>query len=109
MLIYESGSSVINKFNTYFRELKKKEKVFGKKLSLYSFRHTVIQKLKEQKTPTYLINAYAGHSLDYSNKSVTDYGNNTEISILVLKEMADKIQYEVDLSHIREAIAKVFG
>jgi integrase len=109
LLIYESGSSVINEFNTYFRELKKQEPTLSNKLSLYSFRHTVIQKLKEKKTEIYLINAYVGHTLDYNNKAVTDYGNNAEIKFSILKEVANSIHYEIDFSDIQKAILKIFS
>lgn len=94
------GISFTNDFTTYNREYitKDKDKTF------YSFRHLVNQKLKNKKTPIYIINDIIGHSDGKGNKDIEIYGDNMPEEIL--KDTINEcLVYEfLDFSKVKEAI-----
>lgn len=80
----------------------------GEKKTFLSFRHMVNQKLKNTKTPLYIINDITGHSdtdHDDNNIDVDTYGDE-QMPLDILKEAIDSslVYDEIDFSHIKEEI-----
>ena len=78
------------------------------KKSFYSFRHLVNQKLKNTKTPLYIINDITGHNDNDHKDNIIDmdtYGDE-QMPLEILQEVINKslVYNEIDFSHIKEEI-----
>lgn len=84
----------------------------GEKKSFLSFRHMVNQKLKNSKTPLYIINDITGHSDTNHNDNNIDievYGDE-QMPLDILKEVIDRslVYDEIDFSYIKDAIHSLY-
>ena len=91
--------------NQYIRENIRQDE---EKKTFLSFRHMVNQKLKNTKTPLYIINDITGHSdteHDENDIDIKVYGDE-QMPLEILQEAIDEslVYNEVDFSHIKEEI-----
>ncbi len=96
--------------NAYIREHIRQE---NEKKTFLSFRHMVNQKLKDAKTPLYIINDITGHNETVHGENDIDikvYGEE-QMPLEILKEVIDNslIYDEIDFSHIKEEIHRRYS
>lgn len=90
------GHAVTKWFKAY-KESCGIESELGKKV-FHSFRHTLINHLKEKSLPEYMVSQVSGHSVD--GMAMGRYGKKVNPEIL-LNEVIQKLDYGIDFNHLK--------
>ena len=106
------GDSKEPDFTTRVSEYIRKHISQEKNKKFMSFRNLVNQKLKNKKTPVYIINDIIGHSEREVDDNPIDnevYGDE-QMPVNILKEVIDNclVYDEIDFSHIKKAINELY-
>lgn len=104
--IYKGGGiNFTNEYTIYNR----KYITSDENKTFYSFRHLVNQKLKNKKTPLYIINDIIGHSDGKGNKDIEVYGDSFMPEEILRDTINECLVYDfLDFSKIKEAISTMY-
>jgi len=100
----DGGTNFTNSYTIFNREFVSKEK----DKTFYSLRHLVNQKLKNKKTPIYIINDILGHSDGYGNKDISIYGDEFMPHEILRNTINECLVYDLNFIKIEEVIESIY-